>query len=267
MTVGVRERQMCVYFFAINVNPRFPVIVAGNRDEFLDRGSKPARFWRSHPEMLAGRDEKDGGTWAGANRRGGWALLTNFRDPSAVRPDRPSRGGLVTDYLTGREKPEEWLKGVERRAALYNPFNMVAARGSDVFWFSSRRNGVRRMGRGVHGLSNAFLNTPWPKVARGREAMSRAAGKISDSKKPDELFNILADTTAAPDEMLPDTGVGLEFERVLSSIFVKSPVYGTRCSTVLLLDDRGTLTFSERTYENCDPGHFTGAAFSFKTDA
>lgn len=256
---------MCVYFFAINVNPRFPVIVAGNRDEFLERGSKAAHFWPSPPDMLAGRDERDGGTWMGVNRKGRWALLTNFRDPSSVRADRPSRGGLVTDFLCGEKPPEEWLLCVEKEAAQYNPFNLVAASGADIFWFSSRLKGVRRIGDSVHGLSNALLDTPWPKVMRGCAAMRETAPEISDPERLEPLFDMLADTETAPDDKLPDTGVGLDFERILSSVFVKSPVYGTRCSTVLLIDHKGVLTFSERTYNNCGPGDFTGAAFSFRT--
>lgn len=255
---------MCVYFFAINVNPRFPVMVAGNRDEFLERGSRAAHFWPSQPDMLAGRDEKDGGTWLGVNRKGRWALLTNFRAPSAVRADRPSRGGLVTDFLCGEKPPEEWLLCVEKEAAQYNPFNLVAASRADIFWFSSRLQGVRKMPDGVHGLSNALLDTPWPKVVRGCAAMRGIAPKISDPARLEPLFSMLADTETAPDEKLPDTGVGPEFERILSSVFVQSPVYGTRCSTVLLIDDKGVLTFSERTYKNCVPGDFTGAAFSFQ---
>ncbi|MBI5844369.1 MAG: NRDE family protein [Deltaproteobacteria bacterium] len=169
-----------MYFFAINVNPRFPVIVAGNRDEFLERGSKAAHFWPSPPDMLAGRDERDGGTWMGVNRKGRWALLTNFRDPSSVRADRPSRGGLVTDFLCGEKPPEEWLLCVEKEAAQYNPFNLVAASGADIFWFSSRLTGVRRLGDSVPKGWSPF-STCWltRKPRRTTNCRIRAWGSIS----------------------------------------------------------------------------------------
>ncbi len=254
---------MCVWFLAYGVDADYPVILAGNRDEFLDRPTLAADFRPDAPEILAGRDEKEGGTWMGLSRRGRWAFLTNFRDPAAVRPERESRGHIVSGYLSGSEAPEAWLSHLSKTADDYNPFNLVAADASGAFFFSNHAPGISRIPPGVHGFSNSLPDVSWPKVARGRAALSQLLEKSPEGPDTSALFRILSDTRRAQDRELPETGVGLEFERVLSSIFVQSPVYGTRSSTVMLLSRDGRALFLERSFPACDPAVFTEVRFDF----
>ena len=242
---------MCLILLAIDTHPDYHLILAANRDEFLDRPTAPASFWDDAPEVLAGRDLKGGGTWLGITTTGRLAALTNYRDLRSLRPDAPSRGGLVSDFLRGSMSAAAYLDYLEEKGSAYNDFNLVFGDMQSLNWFSNRGNRHALLSPGIHGLSNEFLDSPWPKVNLGREALERiaaAGGRV----RPEELFTILADRTMAPDHLLPDTGVGIERERMLSPLFIASPGYGTRSSTVLLVDREGRVTFSERTF-NAEP--------------
>ena len=237
---------MCLILFAWKAHERFPLVLAANRDEFYERPSATAAFWEDAPDLLAGRDLRDGGTWLGITRTGRLAALTNYRDPASLKAGAPSRGGLAADYLRGREGPEAYLDKVEPAADLYNGFSLVCGNRDELFFFSNR--GIReRVRAGVHGLSNRLLDTPWPKVERGRGAL-RELLEGKDGPSPGALFEILQDRSRPPDEQLPETGVGIEWERILSPLFIESPAYGTRSSTILLIDREGVVTFIERVF-------------------
>lgn len=249
---------MCLIAFAIDVHPEYPLVFAGNRDEFYARPTAPARFWAEAPEVLAGRDRKAGGTWLGVTRTGRWASITNVRDPSARIDDAPSRGHLVADYLTGDADPDTYLREVAARGDRYNGFNLLVGDGAWCGYVSNRtpnastHNGdVRRVEAGIHGLSNAALNTPWPKVTRATGALRGVLDDAfpGESLDPERLLTLLDDRRRAPDDALPDTGVGRDAERMLSPVFIESDGYGTRASTVLLIDRNGHVTFAERTYD------------------
>jgi len=237
---------MCLILFAWKMHETYPLILAANRDEFYERPSAPAAFWADAPDLLAGRDLKAGGTWLGITRNGRLAAITNYRDPASLKKEAPSRGHLVSDYLRGRESPDEYLQRLDPRAGRYNGFSLLVGDRSELFYYSNRGE-ASRLAPGIHGMSNHLLDTPWPKVNRGKQTLERLlAGDRNPS--PEALLDLLASRSRPPDDQLPDTGVGLEWERILSPLFIESPTYGTRCSTVLLIDRQGVVTFVERVF-------------------
>ncbi|HEX9023890.1 MAG TPA: NRDE family protein [Geobacteraceae bacterium] len=238
---------MCLILLAVNTHPMYRLIVAANRDEFYERPTAPAAFWGDAPDLMAGRDLRSGGTWLGVTRTGRIAAITNYRDPRQEKRDAPSRGHLVSGFLTGPMAIEEYLRFLQREGAAYNGFSLIFGNPGRLCFFSNRDGEPRILQQGIHGLSNHLLDTPWPKVARGKEALARVVAK-GEIVRPEELFAVLADRTIAADELLPDTGVGIELERLLSPLFTAAPAYGTRSSTVILCGRDGRVTFCERTF-------------------
>lgn len=240
---------MCLILLAHCVQRGHPLVLAANRDEFYDRPTASASFWQDAPHVLAGRDTRAGGTWLGVTRSGKWAALTNYRDPPTARPGSPSRGDLVADYLRGEERPEEYLVAVAARADQYDGFNLLVGDVTSVHYLGNRTAGAsmpRRLEPGLYGLSNHLLDTPWPKVARGKRAVQEMLD--SGAPTPEALLEVLHDTEIAPLHALPQTGVGTEWERALSASFIATPTYGTRASTALLIDSTANVTFVERNF-------------------
>lgn len=252
---------MCLLLFSFREHFRYPLVLAANRDEDYDRPSASAFFWDDVPDMLAGRDLRKGGTWFGITKKGRIAALTNYRDPASVKDDAPSRGWLVGDFLSGHKQSLTYLQNLASRADRYNGFSLILGDLSRLYYFSNR-DGMFELSPGLYGLSNHLLDTPWPKVKRGKEAL-RSLLSREEKPLPEEIFNILTDRSMPDDESLPDTGVGLEWERILSPMFISSPTYGTRSSTVLMIDRRGHVTFIERTF-HAHPEPFMTAKFEFR---
>lgn len=240
---------MCIILLAHKAHPGYSLILAANRDEFYERPTARAGFWEDAGGLLGGRDLERGGTWLGVTETGRVAAITNFREPSVRITDAPSRGLLVSDFLRSHERPEEYLERLATHASRYNGFNLIVAERHDLYYYSNRADAPQALAPGLYGVSNHLLDTPWPKVARGKEALAEILAR-SDTVSPDDIFRLLADRTCAEDACLPDTGVGLEVERALSPLFITSPVYGTRSSTVLLVDQEEKATFIERTFTN-----------------
>jgi uncharacterized protein with NRDE domain len=251
---------MCLIFIALKQHPQYKFVLAANRDEFYKRETAPADFWTDHNHIVGGRDLEAGGTWLGMNLDGKVSMVTNYRDPKNIDPNAPSRGHLVSDYLHQDVSAEQYLKNLEPRAKQYNGFNLLLGDVDDLFYLSNYKQGIDHLTQGVYGLSNHLLDTPWPKVVRGKEKFSAMLNSELDTER---LFNFLYDDHRAPDNVLPDTGVGLERERALSAMFIKSPGYGTRCSTVILVDNDDQVLFSERVY-NTDNFRYTANAFNFQ---
>ncbi|MGH7631849.1 MAG: NRDE family protein [Gemmatimonadales bacterium] len=238
---------MCLILIAYDSHPDYALIVAANRDEFYDRPSAPAGFWADAPPVLAGRDLKAGGTWLGIDRRGRFAAVTNYRQGQR-EPDAPrSRGRLVSDYLTTRLDARVHVERVERDAALYNGFNLIAGDARQLLYYSNREGRVQTLVPDVYGLSNHLLDTAWPKVASTKHALNALLKDDASALVP-ALFALLADRRQAADHLLPRTGVSPEWERLLSSAFIASGDYGTRSSTVLLVGRDGRVVFVERTF-------------------
>ena len=238
---------MCLIFISVDNHPRYQLILAGNRDEFHSRPTAPATFWKDAPEVLAGRDLLANGTWLGVTRQGRLSLITNYRDPKNINPSAPSRGHLVSDFLISADHGKKYLDKVSTFGAKYNGFNLVVGTPSELWYYSNYGKGVEAVKPGLHGLSNALLDTPWPKVETGKLLLKPLLEK--DVINPSEVFDVLYNCKRANDSLLPDTGVGVEWERALSSMFIKSQNYGSRCSTVLLVDRKGHVRFSERVYD------------------
>ena len=246
--------SMCLVLFALDQHPRWRVVLAANRDEFYARPTARAAPWEDCRGVTAGRDLEAGGTWMGIGPGARWAALTNVRDLPAHRENARSRGDLPARYLCGRPlahggtapaaSPEDYAREAFRLRQDFNPFNLLVARGAEVWAVSSHIDAAERVPPGVHGLSNATLDVPWPKVRRGTAALAR---ELDDpSLGPEPLFCLLRDAEPAAVAELPDTGVGVEKETMLSPVFIASPDYGTRVSTVLLLEASGEGVFVER---------------------
>lgn len=237
---------MCLVVVALSAHPRYPLLIAANRDEFHRRAAAPAHWWDDG--WLAGRDLVGGGTWLGIDRRGRWALLTNVREPCRFDPAAPTRGTLVPQLLGADDGPEAVLPAtVAPQGASHNGFNLLAGTGTRAAWGSNRASGVTPLAAGVHGLSNAALDTPWPKLQRAKAALD--AWTRDAAAEPDDAFRLLADTTPVADADLPATGVPLEWERRLAPAFIIGSEYGTRSSTVVALDRSGEVTFVERSFD------------------
>lgn len=237
---------MCLILFAYRVHAEYPLVVAANRDEWFKRPTAPAQFWDDQPDLFAGRDLEQRGTWMGVTRRGRFAALTNYRDPSRNRPGAPSRGHLVSRFLVSREQPEQYVAGLHETAHLYNGYSLLVGDGRSLWYYSNRKEGGRALAPGVYGLSNALLDDAWPKVANGK---ARLADALRRDANESELLDLLDDTALAPVHALPATGVSPEWEHKLSAMRIVSDGYGTRCSTVLRIGRNGKVTFTEQTYD------------------
>ncbi len=246
---------MCLIFFALNQHPTYKLIVAANRDEFYGRKTAAAHFWKEYPNILGGRDLEASGTWMAMNRNGKISLVTNYRDPVNIDPKAPSRGQLVSDFLVNGETPDGYLGKVSERASQYNGFNLLTGYPDQLWYLSNYQTGIQKLTAGIYGLSNHLLDTPWPKVHRGKELFSKAIR--NPSIEPATLFELLQDDQRAEDQALPETGIGLDRERALSSMFIKTPGYGTRCSTVILVSHDNQVVFSERVYDLDSFAHTT----------
>jgi uncharacterized protein with NRDE domain len=238
---------MCLIFLSVQDHPHYNLIVAANRDEFYQRKTASADYWKDHPEILGGRDLEALGTWLAMNKNGRIAMVTNYRDIKNIKPIAPSRGALVTDYLLETSSPENYLNRIAEKDKEYNGYNLIVGSAEELWYHSNYKSGVDKLSSGLHGLSNHLLNTHWPKVERGLTKMKEILKEKTIS--PGQLFEVLLDDVIAADDKLPDTGIGLERERALSSMFIKSPGYGTRCSTVVLIDKANNVQFSERVYD------------------
>ena len=238
---------MCLILFSIDEHPRYPLIIAANRDESYARPSSALAFWPDAPQVAAGRDLKAGGTWLGITRQGRWAALTNYRQAGSYRLDAPSRGRLVSDYLLSTMAPEEYVERLRPDAERYNGFNLLVGSGTEILYVSNRAGRHERVMPGSHGLSNHLLDTPWPKVTSGRQLLS-ALPDVAVKPLTGLLLEALHGRSAPLDAELPDTGVGIQRERVLAPSFIVSDTYGTRASTVILVDRAGAVSIVEQSF-------------------
>ena len=236
---------MCLILVAWRAHAQYPLLLAANRDEFFHRAATPAAWWRQ-PDILAGRDLGAGGTWLGVARDGRFAALTNFRDASTPQRSAPSRGELVPATLAAALPVEQQLQHLRATGGSYNGFNLIFSDRERLAVFESMTGKGRVLGPGVYGLSNHLLDTPWPKVRRAKSALSAALASLPDERA---LLQLLRDERRPEDAQLPRTGVSLEWERLMSSAFIRAPGYGTRCSSILLMDRDGGVRFDEWTWD------------------
>lgn len=242
---------MCLILFSYRMHTDYRLILTANRDEFYNRPAAPLDYWAEHPDLLAGRDLKSNGTWLGVTRTGRIAALTNYRDPITHMQNAPSRGTLVSNYLRGNSSPQQYLKAVSKIAYTYNGFNLIAGDGSGLYYYSNRATGIQKLKPGFYGISNHLLDTAWPKVNKGK---ARLQAQLTGREKIDveKIWSVLADRSPALDTELPDTGVGLQWERILSPVFITSQGYGTRSSSIVLIEKSGQTTIMERIFLNSE---------------
>jgi uncharacterized protein with NRDE domain len=238
---------MCLILFSYNNHPKYKLILASNRDEFYDRPTCQLGFWNENQSILAGRDEKNNGTWLGVTQNWKLSCITNFRDPSTLKYNVPSRGLLVSDFLENEETPYDYLEKIRRSGVAYNGFNLITGDRFGLYYYTNMNKDVVRIEPGIHGLCNQFLNTPWPKVTNGKIEFERLISGQTDIPVED-IFNLLRDATCPPDYELPETGVGIVWERILAPVFINSETYGTRASSIILIDKNDRMTFIERTF-------------------
>jgi uncharacterized protein with NRDE domain len=240
---------MCILFVAVQQHKDYPLIIAANRDEFFARPTQASSFWHDSPLLLAGKDLQAGGSWMGINRSGRLAALTNIRDPLRINDEARTRGELVSQFLQNTQCPEEYTKDLKSTASHYNGYNLLFGNWDQLQVYNNHLDKLEALSRGVYGLSNASLNSPWPKISKGTMRLEEYCHD-GHPIEVEHLFNLLKDPILADDALLPKTGVPIEWERRLSSIFIEGEQYGTRSSTVLLVDKNRHATWHERTFDN-----------------
>ncbi len=238
---------MCLIVFSFQNHEKYPLILAGNRDEFYKRPTKQAEFWEEKPDILAGKDLEKGGTWLGVNRGGNFAFLTNYRDINNIKDNADSRGDIVISYLESNLNVTQFIRDLDQNALNYNGFNLLAGNVNQLFHYSNKTRQYAEVKPGIHGISNALLNTSWPKTDFAKTEFSKI---IADSDPDvDALFRLLQNRKRYPPELLPETGLSEKMEIAVSSAFIETEDYGTRCSTLLFIDNAGKVTFIEKTHQ------------------
>jgi len=239
---------VCLILFAWQAHPRYSLVVAANRDEFHQRPSAAANFWEDDPGILAGRDLQGGGTWLGITRSGRFAAITNYREPLVPEiPMEHSRGHLVRDFLHDDGAPLPCARELLSQGPAYSGFNLLLGTPDSLAWVSNRSDEALTVSAGSHGLSNHLLDTDWPKVHSGRERLDELLE--DENLEPEALFELLTDQALTPGEIPERLEERLAPEQLMKHYFIVSPVYGTRCSTVVLVGRDGGVTFVERQFD------------------
>lgn len=253
---------MCMVLWASDCHDKYKLVVAANRDEFYQRPTQPADFWPENPAILAGKDMKHGGTWMGITSKGRFATLTNFRDPANFNPQAPSRGHLVQEYLASTNDAQSYMQKILATGLAFNGFNLLAGTVDEIYYLSNQEKIIRRVTKGYHGLSNSLLDAPWPKVTRGLSNLAVSLQK--SSIEVEDLFKLMADRNQPPDHQLPQTGVSLEMERLLAPAFVEMQDYGTRTTTIILVDRNNLVHFWERSFGSRQPDTWSQRHYQFQ---
>lgn len=234
---------MCLTAFSWKQHPDYQLILLANRDEFYNRSTEVAHIWKGENQIVAGKDVQAGGTWMGINKHGKFAAITNYRDLSTIKPEAPSRGKLTLEFLEGDIAAREYIHQLTPEAGNYNGFNLLIGDRHELWYLSNVSGELRALQPGLYGLSNHLLDTPWPKVVKAKNILSEF-----DHLSESQLLQAFGNRELAPDNDLPDTGVGQALERKLSAMFIHFEKYGTRCTTLLTIDYRGRVRFRERTF-------------------
>lgn len=243
---------MCLILFAYKSHPTYRLILAANRDEFYDRPTAPLAYWQDHPRVLAGRDLQGMGSWMGISTEGRLAAVTNYREPTRQIINATSRGQLVSDFLTHPRSPAGYLESIQKQSQRYNGFNLLVGDASGLFYYSNRGDDPTALNPGIYGLSNHLLDTDWSKVRHGKNKLAALIGNHEEITD-ETLLPLLQNQENVTPDQLPDTGVSPEWEKILAPIFITSPAYGTRCSSILLINVDGSIQFSEYIWQHHRP--------------
>jgi uncharacterized protein with NRDE domain len=245
--------NMCLVSLAYKAHSTYPLLVAANRDEYHQRPTAAAQFWKEYPDLLAGKDLQAGGTWMGVTRAGRFAAITNHRNPPTTPLEPRSRGFLTLDFLRGEASASQYLETVNTRAGEYAGFNLIVGDSEQLWYLSNIEGRVQKLQPGIYSLSNALLHSNWPKQALASTHMQRCAAGEAGHRA---LQAVVSSRVQVEEHRLPDTGVGLEFEKLLSAPFIVSPEYGTRATTSLSLDSVGRGDWLETSFDAT--GHSIG---------
>ena len=237
---------MCLILFALNQHKDYPLIIIANRDEFYARPTLPAHWWDDHPHIFAGRDLTAQGTWMGVTRQGRFAAVTNVREPGGMSPGERSRGDLTREFLQSDIGARDYLEQLQPVLDRYSGFNLLVGDDQGLWFSSNRQPGISKIEPGFYGVSNGRFDEPWPKLKTGKQALADA---VLSGAGTENLLEILSDGGQADDHLLPETGVELQFERLLSSRFIHSAEYGTRASTCVKFSKQNTIEFIEKNYD------------------
>ncbi len=237
---------MCLIAFAWQKHPDFPLVVSANRDEFYARPTLWAHSWPEHPNIYAGKDLQAGGTWLGISKTGRFAAITNVRNHSKNSHNASSRGELVSNFLISDLSAEKYAELLVTTATEYNGYNLIFCDGHQLYYYSNSADNPQQLSPGIFGLSNALLDTPWPKCSL---AKSQLSAWLQEPLCVESLANLLNDRQQAPEHKLPSTGISYSLEKALSAQFIELEKYGTRCSTGILVNRHGTATFFEQSFD------------------
>lgn len=253
---------MCLITFRYGQHERYKLILAANRDEAYNRASVGADFWPSHPYLLAGKDLEANGTWLGITKDGKIAAITNCHGEEFTEPavDKLSRGHILTDYLTQNKSADIFIQELIKTKDHYQPFNVLLGTCDALYHFNSQDEVFTALPKGTHSLSNATLNTPWPKVKNTRKTLDLIIQSEEDYLS--ELFKMMMDKTPAPDNEIPDAPLPLTIRRKASANFIETEQFGTKSTTLLLVDWDNNVTYVERTYLPDEP--FKDRTFNFQ---
>ncbi len=244
--LSIRINKMCLISFSWQPEAKYPLVLVANRDEFYARPTDKVNYWKDNPDILGGRDLQANGSWLAINKKGRFAAVTNYREIPIIQGEL-SRGNLVRDFLETEQSPEEYLSIIHNQANKYSGFNLLIGDKSGLFYYSNRMNQIVSLKPGVHALCNHLLDTPWPKLAAAKQKLSTALD-CDNHCQPEALIKMMNNASQASDDSLPRTGIAIDREKMLSSRFIASNDYGTRNTSVLILDDQGTLSWSEQNY-------------------
>jgi uncharacterized protein with NRDE domain len=254
---------MCLLLLANECRLKYKLIIAANRDEFYKRPTESAHFWAENKFLLAGKDLEGNGTWLGITKNGKFAALTNYRDMSKIKANAPTRGMLVINFLLENTEPKNYSKFLINKAGEFNGYNLIFGNVQKLFYFSNISKDFIEVKKGVHGLSNHLLDTPWPKVVKAKEEFEMLLKK--EKINEEQIFNLLYDNTTFEENLLPQTGLSIEMEKLVSPIFTITKNYGTRSSTVILIDYNGNVSFTEKSFNN-KKENFNTSHFDFKIE-
>jgi len=238
---------MCLILFAYQPSDKYKLVLIANRDESYQREAKPAAFWPQQPHIFGGIDCTEGGSWLSVDTTGRFAAITNVRKPPFTKVNERSRGHIVNDFLSSQQSASKFIDELKQTDTAYGLFNLLLFDASGLWHYSSDSHQAQRITPGIHGLCNASLNTPWPKLTRGCNQLKQQLAQLT--LDDNQLLSIMQSTQQASDKELPNTGIGLELERFLSSAFIQGEDYGTRCSTLLTIDHNNSLELTELTYD------------------
>lgn len=252
---------MCLILCAYQISDKYPLVIAANRDEFYERPTSPIHFWDDQPSILAGRDLQEKGTWLGFHKNGRFAALTNYRDPSSIKTNAPSRGEIIVDFLHSKTGSDQYLERFKKTSFQYNGFNLLLFDRKSLFWFSNITNKTKKIKPGIFGISNHLFDNNWPKMVTGKKDLASII-KSREKIVFNDLFSLLDNREIPHDSQLPDTGIGIEWERILSPLFITSPGYGTRSSSAVIMDKTGHLHICERTFDPKKNNAYTDRSYT-----